>query len=46
MKKLIEQRSQEGDTNSMFGGTCSSKWIYKEFYQFEGESGERSEWKK
>ena len=31
MKKLREQRSDEGETNSMFGCTVSSDWIHKEF---------------
>ena len=29
MNKVREQKSQEGETNSMFGGTISPEWIHK-----------------
>ena len=32
MKKVREQRSEEGETNSMFGGTISPEWIDKSLW--------------
>ena len=43
MKRLKKQWSEEGETNSMFGGTVSSEWIHRVYDQFKGENNERSE---